>query len=83
MNPSTLVDSSTFSHDNEFVLFEDLMINMSTCGLYDFKASLWDELVHFVDLIINSSTCGLISKHPYGMNSSTCGLYNKLVHLWT
>jgi len=59
MNSSTLVDLSTHRLNNELVLFEDLIINSSTYGLNDFKASLWDELVHFVDLIIDSSTCGL------------------------
>ena len=33
MNSSTLVDSSSFGYDNELVLFEDLKINLSTCGL--------------------------------------------------
>ena len=33
INPSALLDLSIFSHDNELVLFEDQIRNLSTCGL--------------------------------------------------
>ena len=46
MNPSTLVDSSTYRLNNELVLFEDLIINSSTCGFNEFRASPWGELFH-------------------------------------
>ena len=68
MNPSALVDSSSFRHENELVLSEDLIINSSSCGLNN-------ELVHLWTYVI--------SKHPFIMNLSTCGLCNKLIHLWT
>ena len=41
VNPSALVDSSTFRHDNELVLFEDLIINPSTYGLNNKLVHLW------------------------------------------
>ena len=43
MSLSALVDLSSFRYDNDQVLFEDLIINPSTCGLDKFKISLGDK----------------------------------------